>query len=191
VEGGRQILPERIEGDGVLLRRWMESDAEALARAVEESLDHLRPWMDFVAQEPQSLEERRARLRDWQREWLAGGSVVLGVFVGDEVAGGCGLHRRLGPSALEIGYWIHPSFTNQGLATQVVGLLTGAALSLPGITHVEIHVDKANSASLAVPRRLGFRFLGEHPDAPSAPAEVGIECVWRMEDARWRECFAG
>lgn len=186
VEDVRQVLPDRVEGDGVLLRRWLVPDAEALARAVAESQDHLQPWMAFMAHEPQTLEERRAMLLERQRDWLHGGDVILGVFVGDEVAGSCGLHRRRGPSALEIGYWLHPSYTGRGLATTVVRLLTDAALSVPGISHVEIHHDKANAASSGVPRRLGFRLLGEIADEPTAPAELGIDCAWRMDRARWQ-----
>lgn len=186
VEGARQILPDWVDGDGVLLRRWLVTDAEALARAVTESQDHLRPWMAWMAQEPMTLEQRRAMLRERERESLQGGDVMLGIFVGDEVAGSCGLHRRRGPPALEIGYWVHPSFTGRGVATAVARLLTDAAFSVPGIAHVEIHMDKANSASSGVPRRLGFRFLGETPDEATAPAEVGIDCAWRMDRARWQ-----
>ncbi len=137
-----------------------------------------------MAQEPKTLEQRRAMLRERESEWLQGGDVLLAIFVGDRVAGSCGLHRRRGPDALEIGYWVHPSFTGRGLATAVARLLTDAAFSVPGIAHVEIHIDKANSASAGVPRRLGFRLLGETPDEATAPAEAGIDCAWRMERAR-------
>jgi RimJ/RimL family protein N-acetyltransferase len=111
--------------------------------------------------------------------------VVLGVFLDGQVVGGCGLHRRLGPAGLEIGYWIHPSFLRRGLATSAARLLTGAAFTLPETTHVEIHHDKANEASGGVPRKLGFAFIGEQPDTPEAPGEVGIECRWRMTRERW------
>jgi RimJ/RimL family protein N-acetyltransferase len=178
-------LPERLEGDGLLLRRWHVADAEALARAVTESEDHLRPWMGWMAGEPQTLEERRTMLAKREREWRAGGDVMLGIFVGGTVAGSCGLHRRLGPTALEIGYWVHSSFTRRGLATTAARLLTEAALSAPEITHVEIHTDKANSASAGVPQRLGYRLMAERPDERHAPAELGIECVWRMERDVW------
>ncbi len=181
-----QVLPDRIEGEGVLLRRWLAADAELLARAVAEGDDHLRPWMGFMAKEPQALEDRRAMLREREREWMQGGDVMLGIFVGDEVAGSCGLHRRRGPSALEIGYWVHPAFTGRGLATAVARLLTDAAFSVPGIAHVEIHTDKANTASQGVPGRLGFLFVGETPDEIHAPAELGVDCAWRMDRARWQ-----
>ncbi len=174
-----------IEDDGIVLRRWLERDAEALGRAVTESETHLRPWMGWMADEPQTPEERKAMLRERERQWLAGGDVMLGIFIDGAVAGSCGLHRRAGPSGLELGYWIHVAFTRRRLATRVARLLTSAAFSLPEITHVEIHTDKANTASAGVPMRLGFELVGEVPDEKMKPAEAGVEYIWRMGRERW------
>jgi RimJ/RimL family protein N-acetyltransferase len=178
-------LPELIEDDGVTLRRWQVSDAERLGIAVAESIEHLRPWMPWIAQEPMTLEERRAMHANREREYTEGGDVQLMVVVDDRVAGSCGLHRRLGAGALELGYWIHPAFTRRGLGTKVARMLTTAAFSVHGIERVEIHHDKANRASAGVARRLGFRFLGETPDEPEAPGELGVECAWRMCRPDW------
>jgi ribosomal-protein-serine acetyltransferase len=176
-------LPERI---GILLRRWRVSDAEAQHRAVVESAEHLRPWMAWMAREPQPLEQRRAMLAEWERQWADGGDAAYGVFVDGRVAGSCGLHRRLGPQALEIGYWIHVDFVRRGLATSAARLLTDAAFAVPGIESVEIHHDKANVASQGVPRGLGYRLVGEREDGKFAPAELGVELIWRIERAAWR-----
>ncbi|MBV9415736.1 MAG: GNAT family N-acetyltransferase [Solirubrobacterales bacterium] len=182
----RTILPGRIEGpDGLVLRRWVSADAEALGRAVAESAEHLRPWMEWITNEPMALDQRRALISEWERLWSAGGDVILGIFLSEEIVGGCGLHRRIAPDGLEIGYWIHSDFLRRGLATRAAGLLTGAALALPGITHVEIHHDKANQASAGVPRKLGFELVGEISDERAAPAELGIEWRWRMEKLGW------
>lgn len=179
-------LPERIEADGLLLRRWHADDARALGRAVEESAEHLRPWMPWAAAEPLPLAERQALLARWQHEWEAGGDSVLGAFVDGAVTGSFGLHHRRGAETLEIGYWAHVAHLRQGLATRAVAALTGAAFSVPGITRVEIHHDRANEASAGVPRKLGYRFVGEQPDTPEAPAEVGVDCTWRVERLAWR-----
>ena len=182
---GLARLPEQMEGRGIRLRRWRVGDAEILTRAVTESADHLRPWMAWMAQEPFDPERRRAMLRQSEAEWAEGGDVMLGVFADGEVAGSCGLHRRLGPGGLELGYWIHPRFTRRGLATTAAGLLTDAAFSIPDIDRVEIHHDKANVASAGVPRRLGFALVAERPDPVDAPGEIGVECVWRMDRDDW------
>ena len=151
-----------------------------------ESVEHLRPWMAWIAEEPLAVERRREMIDEWGRDWSEGGDVILGAFLGARIAGGCGLHHRVGPRGLEIGYWTHSAFLRRRVATRVAAMLTEAALALPGITVVEIHHDRANRASAGVPRKLGFEWLGEAADEPEAPGEVGMECRWRMDRQRWR-----
>ena len=124
-------------------------------------------------------------LNRWERDWAQGGDVFLGVFCEGRIAGSCGLHRRIGPDGLEIGYWIHPAFLRRGLATRVARVLTGAALAVPGITRVEIHHDKANQASAGIPRELVYDWLGEASDEPVAPADTGIEWRWAIDKETW------
>jgi RimJ/RimL family protein N-acetyltransferase len=180
------VLPERLPGpDGLLLRRWLASDAEALGQAILESADHLRPWMEWIAGEPLPLDRRVAMINEWERDWAQGGDVLLGVFVDGRIAGGGGLHRRIGADGLEIGYWTHVAFLRRGVAKRAARVLTDAGLAVPGITRMEIHHDKANEASAGVPRALGFEWLGESPDEPVAPDEAGVECRWRMGKEAW------
>ncbi len=182
----RRALPEIVEGSyELLLRRWAVTDADMLERAVSESLEHLRPWMPWIAQEPMGLERRTELIRGWENDWKLGGDVYLGVFLAQEVAGSCGLHRRIARDGLEIGYWIHPAFLRRGLATEVARLLTTAGLSVPGISHVEIHHDKANRASAGIPRRLDYQLVAEVPEEPIAAAEIGTACHWRMTPDQW------
>ena len=37
-------------------------------------------------------------------------------------------------------------------------------------------------------QRLGYRLIEEVPDEPEAPAEVGLECRWRLTREQWLEC---
>ena len=178
-------LPARIEGQGVLLRRWRVTDAERLERAVVESAEHLRPWMAWMTDEPQTLDQRRRLLARWEQEWASGGDDTVDKHGIQAVAGSRGLHRRIGPGALEIGYWVHAAFVRRGIASKAAALLTDAAFAIPDIERVEIHHDKANDASAGVPRRLGYRFIGEQRDEVTAPADSGIECVWRIERDEW------
>ncbi len=177
-------LPELLKGDDtLLLRRLRVRDAEALATAVNESLEHLRPWMPWVVHEPLSLRARRTMLAGRDREWHDGEDVMLGIIVGGRFAGACGLHRRIAPDGLEIGYWVHSACLRRGIATQATRLLTTAALAQPGITHVEIHTDVANLASAAVALRCGYELVSETPRPPRAPGESGTELCWRTPAA--------
>jgi RimJ/RimL family protein N-acetyltransferase len=80
----------------------------------------------------------------------------------DELVGGAGLHRRIGPGGLEIGYWVRSDRAGRGYATAAARALTQAAFDfLPDIERVEIHMDQANAASAAVPQKLGYRMTEE------------------------------
>jgi ribosomal-protein-serine acetyltransferase len=179
--------PEEIVLDGFVLRRYRREDAPALAAAVGESMEHLRPWMPWIAFEPTSLVEREELLARWDREWEEGIQYTFGMFDEGAVVGGAGLMRRIAQSGLEIGYWVHPAFTGRGLATQAARELTAIGLSLPEVTHIEIHHDRANVVSGRVPLRLGFEMVREQPDEIVAPGESGVSWIWRMDRADWSD----
>jgi RimJ/RimL family protein N-acetyltransferase len=172
------------------LRHWRAEDADAQARAIEESLDHLRPWMPWAAEEPKPRAERLAMIESWEAERRAGTGEYLGVWLDGVVAGSCGLHRRIGPGGVEIGYWIHPAHVRRGLATEVARRLTATAFADPATDRVEIHHDRANVASGGVPAKLGFEHVGDAPQAREAPGEEGVERVWRLTRAAWEAARA-
>jgi ribosomal-protein-serine acetyltransferase len=175
------MLPERMENDGLVLRRWVLGDAEALHAVVAESASYLRPWVTWVDEEDMSIEGRRVFIAEREREWQDGGSVLLGMFVGERIAGGCSLNVRADTGGvLEIGYWLRPAFRGHGLATRAARLLTEAALAVPDVRAVEIRHDKANAAGGAVPQRLGYTLVGEAPNRSPAPADSGTDLVWRQ-----------
>jgi RimJ/RimL family protein N-acetyltransferase len=167
------------------LRRWVAADAADLSAAITASIEHLRPWMPWVAAEPVSLADRVELIEKWQSDWEQGGDLVVGIFMDGSVVGGSGLHSRRGPGVLEIGYWVHADHANQGIATETSAALTTAAFAVESIERVEIHHDKANVASAGVPRRLGYTLVDETTDAITSPGEVGIDCRWVMQRGDW------
>ncbi len=150
--------PYRIESERLVIRCWEPEDAPALKEAVDSSLDHLRPWMPWAADEPQSLDEKVELLRYFRGEFDLEKNFVYGVFDVDEsrVVGGSGLHPRGGEGSLEIGYWIRADSVGQGFATELTAVLTRAGIELAGLERVDIQVDPANEVSQRIPRKLGF-----------------------------------
>ena len=183
--------PGEVVLEGFVLRRYQREDAGALAVAIGESLEHLRPWMPWIAPEPLRLEEREELIERWDRDWAKGREYSYGMFQGARVVGGAGLMRRIAKDGLEIGYWVHPAFVGRGFATRAAQALTTLGLSLRGVTHVEIHHDKANLASGRVPFKLGYEMVGEEPTKIAAPGETGLSCVWRMDRVSWAAKAAG
>ena len=177
--------PERIELLAVdaVVRRHRLDDLDALQQAIEESRDHLRPWMFWA---DQSRDDTAAFLRHAIEKWDTGEEFAYLIVSadGDRVLGGGGLHRRSGPGALEIGYWLRADATGRGVITTAAGALTDAAFALDGIERVEIHCDEANVRSAAVPPRLGYTLTAIREKPPVAPSERGREMVWsRFRDA--------
>jgi ribosomal-protein-serine acetyltransferase len=161
----------------VELRHWREEDAPALNRAVNASIDELRPWMPWADEQPRPVEASAEVIRDWARDE---GTQAFGIFLDGEVAGACGLHRRIGEGGLEIGYWVRSDLAGRGLATEAARRLCEIAFADPGVDRVEIHHDRANAASGRVPAKLGFDLIGETRRPPEAPGEEGVELVWRL-----------
>ncbi len=114
--------------------------------------------MPWAAAEPTGLDEKIELLRRMRGSFDLGTEFVYGIFDEREerVLGGSGLHARIGPTGLEIGYWIHAGHVRQGLASETVAALTRVGFELHGVERIEIHCDPANTASAGVPRKLGF-----------------------------------
>jgi RimJ/RimL family protein N-acetyltransferase len=180
-------LPDYLEHDGLVLRRWTEADAETVAAVVTANLEHLRPYMPWIADEPVPIEDRRALERDWEEKWLAGGDMICGIFEDGTAVGSCGLHRRIGPGGLEIGYWVAADHIGKGIARRASEGLTNLAFTVPDIDRVEIRHDISNAYSRNVPKGLGYTLIGR--DAPNrdtqAPAETGVDLVWRTTRQEW------
>ncbi len=172
--------PDSIAVDGLVLRRHRVSDAEAIAQAVADSLPDLRPWMPWADEGSALAEFQRRRLQQEKPYWDKG-SVYTYVITreGDgRLLGIVGLHRRVGASALEVGYWLRTGETGRGVMTAAVKAVTSAALALPDIQSVELHCDAANQRSAAVARRAGFVLTTVRPKEPEAPGETGREMIW-------------
>ncbi len=169
--------PQRLVVDGTTLRAWRPADAPALHAAVLESFESLHPWMPWAEQRPRAR-DHEAFIDTAIEQWETGAAYLYGMFDGERLLGTIGLHTRVGPGAFDLGYWLHVDHTGRGLATRAAGALTDLALALPGIERVEIHCDEANTASAAIPRRLGYRLDRIEDRVPEAPAESGRRMIW-------------
>ena len=150
--------PYRIETERLVIRCYEPRDAAALKEAIDTSLEHLRPWMPWAETEPQTLEQKTELLRRFRSSFDAGENFVYGIFPGDEreVLGGTGLHPRIEPGGLEIGYWIRASATRRGFVTESTAALTRVGFEICGADRIEIRIEPGNEASMGVPRKVGF-----------------------------------
>jgi RimJ/RimL family protein N-acetyltransferase len=173
------VPPAELHGPTVTLRQYRLTDRDALFEAIATSHAHLQRWMPW-AQAPPTDESVLAFLIPAVVNFGASHAADYAITVAGSgrFAGGCGLLPRIGPGALEIGYWLDVRCVGQGLATEAVALLTDAALAIDDVNRVEIHCDQANVRSAAVPERLGYRLDRIEDDEVAVPGETGRSMIW-------------
>ena len=180
------MIPDRASHGDVLIRRWEDDDGDALRDAVSDSAAHLGPRMTWVGEWSADDCDPAGTVRRWNRAWEEGGDLVAAIDVDGAIAGSTGLHWRIGPRGLEIGYYLFPAWTGRGLATIAAGLCTDLAFALPQIDVVRIVHDVSNRPSEGIPRRLGFALIGDVPSTrDQAPADVGEDRIWEVRRADW------
>lgn len=167
-----------IDLGDIVVRRLGVDDATRLHEAITASIEHLRPWMPWIRHEPADVGERVAVIEKWSDSWDDRTDFTMGVIRGEKVIGGTGLHLRSGPNVMEIGYWVHPAYVGQGVATRVVRGLVESAFLLDDVNVVQIVHDMANVASRRVAEKCGFQPGGETVREPQAPADTGRVLKW-------------
>jgi RimJ/RimL family protein N-acetyltransferase len=178
--------PERIPLEGTLaIVRVDPARAAAATTVINESLEHLAPWMAWASEpatEAGMATFMAAGAELWDRCQDFGMSIV------DEadgsIVGGTGLHARLGSTGLEIGYWVREDAIGRGIATQVARALTDAAFDIEGIERVRIQCAVDNVRSARVPEKLGYEqvHVGVPDDGPCAGRPTQ---VWEVERDAW------
>jgi ribosomal-protein-serine acetyltransferase len=164
-------LPSELRGPRVLLRPYRQDDAEHVFAAIDESRDHLRPWVTWV-DDNRTVDDVRDYCIRSQASWLLRTELALGIFdsVGGRYLGGTGLHD---PDwelrAFEIGYWLRLTAIGHGYATESTRLLANFALSCLEARRVTLRCDARNDASGRVAERAAFVLEGRLRNVSMAP----------------------
>lgn len=175
------VPPARLDLENDTYLRWLTvDDADAVARAVRESLEHLKPWMPWADTRSADPKFQRARLRNHPHNPGQPDEWQYGLFDAstDALVGAFGMMTRRGPGTFEIGYWLHVDAGGRGLATAAARALTEAGLELIGIEQMIIACDEANARSAAIPQRLGYTLDRVEARKPEAPGESGRMQFW-------------
>lgn len=160
-----------INAGALVLKRWELPWAGELTAAVHDSLPELKPFLPWATDDYQ-LASARAFIAAADTCWEKGTDFQYALFTTiGELIGAAGLHTRLGPDTLEIGYWLRTPFTGRGHATAAVEALTRVVLTLPGITRAAIRHDIRNTASARVAEKAGYTESSRHV-TPAGATEV-------------------
>jgi RimJ/RimL family protein N-acetyltransferase len=161
----------KIVTDRLVIRCYQPEDASLLKTTIDESLDHLLPWMVWAKHEPEPVEIKMDRLRKYRGQFDLGVDYTFGIFDKEEqnLIGSTGLHNRRGETAREIGYWIGAKYIKQGFATENVRALVKIGFEIEQLERIEIRCAPDNIASRSVPKKLGFIHEATLRDRVTAP----------------------
>jgi ribosomal-protein-serine acetyltransferase len=157
-------VPDRIEGERIVLRPYGPADAPALFKLVNASRKHLFPWLPWADSDHRTLDDTRAFVARATAWWTLRTSLIVGIFdrKSGKLLGGSGLHAHKGASidwdipALMIGYWLGKPHEGKGYVAEAVGLLTRVAFDRFHVKRLEIKCDERNVRSARVMERAGF-----------------------------------
>ena len=179
----RWQAPYRIETARLNLSALGPEHVDQLQEVLPRNKTHLAATMPWAHAEPLSYEQRIELLRQMRGNFDLGLDFVLGIFdqSTNRYIGGTGLHPRIGPQALEIGYWIAFDYQGKGLVTEAVTALVSVALEAMAARRLEIRCSPNNSRSRAIPERLGFHLDGVLREGGiSGAGELEDKMVWSL-----------
>ena len=177
-------FPSYLTTPRTVLRAWNADDGPILKAAIDHNKDHLKPWVPWATGEETPLDVASAKAASMAADFLADRHWLYAVLApdGQRVIGGAGLHDRIGPGGLEIGYWIDRDHINRGLATEVAGAMVELAFGVPELQHLEMHIDARNTASARVPQRLHFTMVEMRQEPGKFAGDPPVSMmIWRLQ----------
>lgn len=150
-----KIITERT-----LIRCYEAGDGALLKKSVDESVEHLLPWMIWAKYEPETVEKKEERIHVFREKYLNHQDYTLGIFNHNEteLLGSTGFHTRHTGNVLEIGYWVNVNYARKGIITEVVLALTKVGFDVEGLNKLVICCEEGNEASMKVARKCGYTY---------------------------------
>ena len=174
-----------LRGDGVVLRRWADADADAAVEACTDAVT--RHWLGGLP-DPYTRETALGYIAGREEDHATGQGVHWAVALSDDGAAAgsfslMGVDNAHGSGSAEVGYWVHQSARGKGVATEAVRLMTGHAFAPVdagglGLRRLVLAHALGNDASAKVALRNGFRHTGTERAAERLGDGTWADLLW-------------
>jgi RimJ/RimL family protein N-acetyltransferase len=167
-----------IELGDLRLRTLTEDDVDLVVEATREESGPAFWGPRPVG--PYSTEDARTALRAWDHR--ADGQVSYGVLNDSGLVAALGLMPSA-PRVAELAYWVRPEQRRRGIALRTIGVVTDWAHQHANLTRVWLEINPANTPSLRLAERAGYRFEERLP---------GHCRSWASDDPEqdtWHDCL--
>lgn len=190
----RWLATPVLTGEGMVLRRWRDSDADAVVTACSDPVS--RHWMGELP-DPYTREAALGYLASREEEHARGRGLHLAVAA-DEQGAALGAFSIMGidPSALdgeggggEVGYWLHPAARGAGMAARATATLVAHGFAPRaegglGLRRLRLAHAAGNEASRRTAQACGFRHWGVERQAERLGDGT-------LADLHWYDLLAG
>jgi RimJ/RimL family protein N-acetyltransferase len=144
-----------LQADGLVLRPWRESDAEAIVTAFADPA--IRQWH---VRSVDSWQEAAGLIDSYNRAWRDE-TAAHWAITGPDVIGRVAFRTiDLAEGCAEIGFWVTPAARGRAAAVRAALALSGWALDDLGLHRIDLHHSVANDASCRVAQKAGFAYEG-------------------------------
>ena len=149
---------------GYTIREAIYEDAGIIFDAIDKNRDDLRAWLPFV-DGLKSVDDEQSFLSSSLQVPYEERDIVYMIEKGKSICGLIGFHfSDRANHRTEIGYWLLPEYRGKGLVTRAVHHLCLLAFFEKGFNRIQIRCAVGNTASNAIPLRLGFTHEGTERD---------------------------
>lgn len=162
-------------GVDLALRPLTYADGAIFQAVRRANAEWLEPW-DATAPEPEAPSRTFEELvTQYDVEGAAGRALPLAVEAAGRIVGQVNVGTVVFGSfrSCYVGYWVSRALAGQLVVPTGVALVADHLFTRVGLHRVEINIRPQNTASLAVVRKLGFRFEGKRPHY------LHIDGAWR------------
>ena len=151
--------PERIDGDGIFLRRLSEKDIDAICGTAADP----ESFRGFRVPTDGDEDSARKHVEFLNRMWDNG--IIISYAIVDTVTGQTVGMQQAGvlhyPSGrVTTGYWVLPQYRRQGYSSRSMTAMLGWLRGVERVARVEAFVELWNTPSCGVLEKLGFEREG-------------------------------
>ncbi|HMV32863.1 MAG: GNAT family protein [Gemmatimonadales bacterium] len=168
------------------LRPLVGADAPDLHGLITANRAHLDRWLRWSSG-IRTPADAAAFIAIFEEKQRAGDGFHLGLRVDGALAGGCicwYIHRQ--NRNAEVGYWLDAGRTGQGLATRMAAAVVGHLFRVERLHRIEMLCAVENTASRAIPERLGFRVEGVKRHSHWITTRFLDHAVYGLLEDEWR-----
>lgn len=142
--------------DEIILKKITEASARTIFESIDQSRNHLQPWLPFVDQ-TLSVKDTRNFIRSVLYNKCLKRDKVFEIWHQDEFAGLIALKEiDYANMKVEIGYWLDQSKTGKGIMLKSCKSLISHAFNKLKLNRISIKIAIGNEKSMAIPIALNF-----------------------------------